>query len=147
MFEAKFILPWSFSREAMAEKDMPRLQRNMWIATSRSAALSIITSGGKRVKVVVRQDLEPHLLSTAKNKFWHTPWQAERRPGYSGSSPRDPGRPRRPRRLLVGHGRSGVEQPMGRPSGIARLQMVPAITRKSADARSKSLEPLRKGHS
>jgi hypothetical protein len=38
MFEAKFMLPWSFSKEAMAEKDMPRLQRNMWVTKSPSAA-------------------------------------------------------------------------------------------------------------
>jgi hypothetical protein len=29
VFEAKFMLPWSFSEEAAAEKYMPQLQRNM----------------------------------------------------------------------------------------------------------------------
>jgi hypothetical protein len=31
VFEAKFMLPWSFSEEAAAEKYMPQLQHNMWV--------------------------------------------------------------------------------------------------------------------
>jgi len=31
IFEAKFMLPWSFSEEAAAEKQMPQLQHNMWV--------------------------------------------------------------------------------------------------------------------
>src|ERR1700678_848973 len=42
VFEAKFMLPWSFSEEAAAEKHMAQLQHNMWVANARSAALSII---------------------------------------------------------------------------------------------------------
>ena len=30
VFEAKFMLPWSFSEEGAAEKYMPQLQHNMW---------------------------------------------------------------------------------------------------------------------
>jgi predicted phage-related endonuclease len=30
VFEAKFMLPWSFSEEAAAEKHMAQLQHNMW---------------------------------------------------------------------------------------------------------------------
>src|SRR5215472_4344622 len=30
VFEAKFMLPWSFSEEAAAEKYLPQLQHNMW---------------------------------------------------------------------------------------------------------------------
>ena len=30
VFEAKFMLPWSFSEEMAAEKYMPQLQHNMW---------------------------------------------------------------------------------------------------------------------
>src|SRR5215470_10269791 len=30
VFEAKFMLPWSFSEVAAAEKYMPQLQHNMW---------------------------------------------------------------------------------------------------------------------
>ena len=31
VFEAKFMLPWSFSEEAAAEKHMAQLQHNMWV--------------------------------------------------------------------------------------------------------------------
>src|SRR5436190_19648143 len=47
VFEAKFMLPWSFSEEGAAEKYMAQLQHNMWVTHLRSAALSIITGGGK----------------------------------------------------------------------------------------------------
>ena len=39
VFEAKFMLPWSFSEEAAAEKYMPQLQHNMWVSAARSAVL------------------------------------------------------------------------------------------------------------
>jgi predicted phage-related endonuclease len=71
VFEAKFMLPWTFSEEAAAEKQMAQLQHNMWVAHARFAALSIITGGGKWVEVVVRADpLYQHLLLTAEKKFW-----------------------------------------------------------------------------
>jgi predicted phage-related endonuclease len=47
VFEAKFMLPWSFSEEAAANKYMPQLQHNMWVAAARTAVLSVITGGGK----------------------------------------------------------------------------------------------------
>ena len=34
VFEAKFMLPWTFSEEAAAEKHMAQLQHNMWVADS-----------------------------------------------------------------------------------------------------------------
>ena len=37
VFEAKFMLPWSFSEEGAAEKHMAQLQHNMWVTASRSA--------------------------------------------------------------------------------------------------------------
>ena len=43
VFEAKFMLPWSFSEEGAAEKHMAQLQHNMWVTASRTAVLSIIT--------------------------------------------------------------------------------------------------------
>ncbi len=46
VFEAKFMLPWSFSEEGAAEKHMAQLQHNMWVTHSKTAALSIITRGG-----------------------------------------------------------------------------------------------------
>jgi predicted phage-related endonuclease len=71
VFEAKFMLPWSFSEEAAAEKHMPQLQHNMWVTHLRSAVLSIITGGGKWVEIKISADpLYQHLLLTAEKKFW-----------------------------------------------------------------------------
>ena len=42
VFEAKFMLPWSFSEEAAAEKHMAQLQHNMWVTASRTARLGRI---------------------------------------------------------------------------------------------------------
>src|ERR1700761_8731870 len=71
VFEAKFMLPWTFSEEAAAEKHMAQLQHNMWVADAGSAVLSIITGGGKWVEITVHADpLYQHLLLTAEKKFW-----------------------------------------------------------------------------
>jgi predicted phage-related endonuclease len=71
VFEAKFMLPWTFSEEAAAEKHMPQLQHNMWGTASRTAVLSIITGGGKWVEMTIPADpLYQHLLLTAEKKFW-----------------------------------------------------------------------------
>jgi predicted phage-related endonuclease len=71
VFEAKFMLPWSFSEEAAAEKYMPQLQHNMWVVTARSAVLSVITGGGKWVEITIHADpLYQHLIVTAERKFW-----------------------------------------------------------------------------
>jgi predicted phage-related endonuclease len=71
VFEAKFMLPWSFSEEGAAEKHMAQLQHNMWVTSSRSAVLSIITGGGKWVEMTLPADpLYQHLLLTAEKKFW-----------------------------------------------------------------------------
>src|SRR6202045_4873419 len=71
VFEAKFMLPWSFSEEGAAEKYMPQLQHNMWVTNATTAALSVITGGGKWVEITVSADsLYQHLLLTAEKKFW-----------------------------------------------------------------------------
>lgn len=71
VFEAKFMLPWTFSEEAAAEKYMPQLQHNMWVSNAKAAALSIITGGGKWVELQISADpLYQHLLLTAEKKFW-----------------------------------------------------------------------------
>jgi len=71
VFEAKFMLPWSFTEEAAAEKHMAQLQHNMWVTAARNAVLSIITGGGKWVEITVHADpLYQHLLLTAEKKFW-----------------------------------------------------------------------------
>src|SRR3981189_1777663 len=70
VFEAKFMLPWTFSEEAAAEKHMAQLQHNMWVSDARSAVLSIITGGGKWVELTLHPDpLYQHLLLTAEKKF------------------------------------------------------------------------------
>ena len=71
VFEAKFMLPWSFSEEAAAEKYMPQLQHNMWVVAARSGVLSVITGGGKWVEIKVHADpLYQHLIITAERRFW-----------------------------------------------------------------------------
>jgi predicted phage-related endonuclease len=71
VFEAKFMLPWSFSEEAAAEKHMAQLQHNMWVTHLRSAVLSIITGGGKWVEMTIPMDpLYLSVLVAAEKKFW-----------------------------------------------------------------------------
>jgi predicted phage-related endonuclease len=71
VFEAKFMLPWSFSEEAAVGKHMPQLQHNMWVVASRTAVLSVITGGGKWVEIATHADpLYQHLVVTAERKFW-----------------------------------------------------------------------------
>ena len=71
VFEAKFMLPWSFSEEGAAEKHMAQLQHNMWVIGSRTSVLSIITGGGKWVEITIDADpLYQHLLLTAEKRFW-----------------------------------------------------------------------------
>jgi predicted phage-related endonuclease len=71
VFEAKFMLPWSFSEEGAATKHMAQLQHNMWVVSAKTAALSIITGGGKWVEIAIAADpLYQHLLFTAEKKFW-----------------------------------------------------------------------------
>jgi predicted phage-related endonuclease len=71
VFEAKFMLPWSFSEEAAAEKHMHQVQHNMWVTNATAAVLSIITGGGKWVETKISADpLYQHLLLTAEKKFW-----------------------------------------------------------------------------
>jgi YqaJ-like viral recombinase domain len=71
VFEAKFMLPWSFSEVAAVEKHMAQLQHNMWVTNARSAVLSIITGGGKWIEMTIPADaLYQHFLVTAERRFW-----------------------------------------------------------------------------
>jgi len=71
VFEAKFMLPWSFSEEGAAEKHMAQVQHNMWVTNAKGAVLSIITGGGKWVELKIPADIPyQHLLLTAEKKFW-----------------------------------------------------------------------------
>jgi YqaJ-like viral recombinase domain len=71
VFEAKFMLPWSFSEEAAAEKYMAQVQHNMWVTHLRTSVLSIITGGGKWVEITIPMDsLYLIVLVSAEKKFW-----------------------------------------------------------------------------
>jgi predicted phage-related endonuclease len=71
VFEAKFMLPWSFSEETAAQKYMAQLQHNMWVVNTREAVLSIITGGGKWVEITIPSDpLYLTVLVSAEKKFW-----------------------------------------------------------------------------
>ena len=71
VFEAKFMLPWSFAEEAAAEKYMAQVQHNMWVTHLRAAVLSIITGGGKWVEITIPMDpLYLSVLVSAEKKFW-----------------------------------------------------------------------------
>ena len=71
VFEAKFMLPWSFSEETAAEKYMAQVQHSMWITHLRLAVLSIITGGGKWVEIPIPMDpLYLSVLVAAERKFW-----------------------------------------------------------------------------
>ena len=64
VFEAKFLMPWSFPEEGAAQKYMPQLQHNVGhqLVTS---VFSVITGGGKWVEIVVPANSK-HLLFTAE---------------------------------------------------------------------------------
>jgi YqaJ-like viral recombinase domain len=71
VFEAKFMLPWSFDEGSAAEKHMAQVQHNMWVTHARSAVLSIITGGGKWVEITIPMDpLYLSVLVAAEKKFW-----------------------------------------------------------------------------
>ena len=79
VFESKFMLPWSFSEEAAAEKYMPQLQHNMWVTHLRTSVLSIITGGGKWVEIAIPIDpLYLSVLVSAEKKFWRCVQSGER---------------------------------------------------------------------
>jgi predicted phage-related endonuclease len=71
VFEAKFMLPWSFSELAAAEKHMPQLQHNMMVVGTKDAVLSIITGGGKWVEIAVSADpIYQTAMMYAERAFW-----------------------------------------------------------------------------
>jgi predicted phage-related endonuclease len=71
VFEAKFMLPWSFSEEAAAEKHMAQLQHNMLVVGAKMSVLSIINGGGKWHKISIAADpLYQTVLIAAEKAFW-----------------------------------------------------------------------------
>jgi predicted phage-related endonuclease len=90
VYEAKFMLPWSFSEETAAGKHMPQLQHNMWVVAARTAVLSVITGGGKWVEILAHADpLYQHLIVTAERKFWRCVESGEQ-PQLFGAEPPKP---------------------------------------------------------
>jgi predicted phage-related endonuclease len=89
VFEAKFMLPWTFSEDAAAAKHMAQLQHNMWVISARTGVLSIITGGGKWVEIPLHADpLYQHLLLTAEKKFWRCVQSGERPSLFTVEPPR-----------------------------------------------------------
>jgi len=71
VFEAKFMLPWSFSEQAAAEKHMAQLQHNMMVVGTKNSVLSIITGGGKWVEIAITADpVYQTALIYAERAFW-----------------------------------------------------------------------------
>jgi predicted phage-related endonuclease len=71
VFEAKFMLPWSFSEAAAAEKHMAQLQHNMLVADTKKSVLSIINGGGKWVELSIEADpIYQTILIAAEKAFW-----------------------------------------------------------------------------
>src|SRR5580704_13257637 len=71
VFEAKFMLPWSFSEEGAVQKYAPQLQHKMFGGAARHAGLSVISGGRKWVRIKVPSGpARSHPLVTAERKFW-----------------------------------------------------------------------------
>jgi predicted phage-related endonuclease len=89
VFEAKFMLPWSFSEQVAAEKYMAQLQHNMWVTHLRTSVLSIITGGGKWVEITIPMDpLYLSVLVSAEKKFWRCVQSGETPHLINADSPR-----------------------------------------------------------
>jgi predicted phage-related endonuclease len=73
VFEAKFMLPSSFSEETAAEKHMAQLQHNMLVAGTKKSVLSIINGGGKWIELTIEADpIYQTILIAAENSFWRS---------------------------------------------------------------------------
>ena len=134
VFEAKFMLPWSFSEEAAAEKHMAQLQHNMWVACPDGGAL-----GDHRRRKVggdqpIADPLYQHLILTAERKFW--------RCVESGEPPRlfgvEPPRPRIEAVRIVDMSRSNAWAEF---AGIFRRTREAYLEHEQAKAELKGLMP------
>jgi predicted phage-related endonuclease len=89
VFEAKFMLPWSFSEEAAAAKHMAQLQHNMLVANTRKSVLSIISGGGKWVEISVEADpIYQTVLIAVEKVFWHAVKTGEPPVLFEGEPPK-----------------------------------------------------------
>jgi predicted phage-related endonuclease len=135
VFEAKFMLPWSFSEVLAAEKYMPQLQHNVWVVNAKAAVLSIITGGGKWVEITIPADpLYQHLLLTAEKKFW--------RCVENGEPPRLFGlEPPRPRIEAVRIVDMSASNAWGEFAGVFRRTREAYLEHENAKAELKALMP------
>jgi predicted phage-related endonuclease len=68
-----FMLPWSFSEEAAAEKHMAQLQHDMLVAGTKKSVLSIINGGGKWMSFTIEADpIYQTILIAAEKSFWRS---------------------------------------------------------------------------
>lgn len=89
VFEAKFMLPWSFSEEAAATKHMAQLQHNMLVANTRKSVLSIINGGGKWVEISIEADpIYQTVLIAVEKAFWHAVRTGEPPVLFDGDPPK-----------------------------------------------------------
>lgn len=89
VFEAKFMLPWSFSEEAAAAKHLAQLQHNMLVANTRKSVLSIISGGGKWVEISVDADpIYQTVLIAVEKVFWHAVRTGEPPVLFEGQPPK-----------------------------------------------------------
>jgi predicted phage-related endonuclease len=73
VFEAKFMLPWSFSEDAVAESHMAQLQHAMLVASTKKSVLSIIHGGGKWIELSIEADpIYQTILIAAEKSFWRS---------------------------------------------------------------------------
>jgi predicted phage-related endonuclease len=73
VFEAKFMLPSSFSEEAAAEKHMAQVQHDMLVAGTKKSVLSIINGGGKWIELTIEADpIYQTILIAAEKSFWRS---------------------------------------------------------------------------
>jgi predicted phage-related endonuclease len=88
VFEAKFMLPWSFAEDAAADKHRAQLQHNMLVTGARRAYLSILTGGAKWVLVEMEADpLYQTVLLQVERIFWRCVQTGERPKPFADEVP------------------------------------------------------------
>ena len=89
VFEAKFMLPFSFAQESAAEKHMAQLQHNMLVSGAKRAYLSILTGAAKWVLIEVEADpVYQTVLVQVERIFWRCVTSGEVPHGFSAEPPR-----------------------------------------------------------
>jgi hypothetical protein len=101
----------------------------MWVTNARSAALSIITGGGKWIEITIPADsLYQHFLITAERRFWRCVQTGETPPDPMASNRRRRGWRRSGSSIWLGptHGlssRASSAQPARRSSTMSALSV------------------------